>query len=77
MNTTTVKIPPEEVNNNSLGLKPEVMSNYTQSFWRLFCLSFAKKMTKSSLRSAFLWGLINHGEHRENTPESFGRAQRE
>jgi hypothetical protein len=33
-------------------------------------------MTKSTLRKAFN-GNSNHGERRENTPESFGRAQRD
>jgi hypothetical protein len=50
------------------------MGKYTQSFWRLFCLSFAKKMTKRTLRKAFngnsnhrkLKGEFNHGERREN-----------
>jgi hypothetical protein len=49
------------------------MNKYTQSFWRLFCFSFAKKMTKSTLRSAFFMG----NQLTTESTEKALRAQRE
>ena len=41
------------------------MSKHTQPFWQLFCLSFAKKMTKVVFGALFYGVLINHRERRE------------
>jgi hypothetical protein len=48
-----VKIPPEEVKINSLGLKPEVMSKHTQSFLATFLLCSCKKDDKKHSKERF------------------------
>ena len=53
------------------------MSKYTQSFWRLFCFSFAKKMTKNTFRSAFFMGNQLTTENAEKALPSHSGGRRE